>query len=135
MHGIADDRRLLLDWATTDGHTRAATFVAGAATLLALPAGATDSSSTAVAGSWIIGTAGDAAVEWDPTGAVHVLPDGFDATAVNRSGLVAGTYGGRAASWRPDGTIRQLPAGSRVFSVADDGTLVGVRDGVPTVWS
>jgi hypothetical protein len=139
MHGIADDRRLLLDWANTDGHTRAATFIAGGATLLALPAGSTDSWSTAVAGSWIIGKAGhatpDRSVAWDATGALHVLPDGFDATAVNRSGLVAGTYRGGAATWSPDGTIRQLPVGSRVFSVADDGTLVGVLGGVPTTWT
>lgn len=136
LHGIADDRRLLLDWAADDGHTRAATFLGGGATLLELPEGSTDSWSTAVAGSWIIGKVGDdQSVAWDPSGAVHLLPADFDATSVNRSGLVAGDDHGRASVWSPDGEVRQLPTGSQVFSVADDGVLVGADDGVPTTWT
>jgi hypothetical protein len=133
LNGILDDRRLVLDWATTDGHIRAATFLGGSATLLTLPAGATDSSTTAGAGSWVIGKAGDRSVAWDPSGTPHVLPAGFDAVSVNRSGQVAGTTYGLAELWSPDGTVRQLGWGT-VNSVADDGTVLGSANTAPTIW-
>lgn len=135
LSGIADDRRLLIDWATADGHTRAATFLAGGATLLALPAGATDSSSTAVAGSWIIGKVGGQSVVWDPSGTPRLLPAGFDAVSVNRSGLVAGRYDGQVAAVTLDNSVQELGAGSELGSVADDGTVLGAAGGVPTTWS
>ncbi|MBB5897337.1 hypothetical protein ACFFS4_21830 [Kutzneria kofuensis] len=138
LSGIADDRRLVLDWATTDGHTRAATFLGGTATLLALPEGATDSWTTAVAGSWIIGKAGtqpQRSVVWDPTGAPRLLPAGFDAVSVNRSGVIAGYLDGQAAVQTPDGTVHQLGSGTELGSVADDGTVLGAAGGVPTTWT
>jgi len=137
LSGITDDRRLVLDWATTDGHTRAATFLGGSATLLTLPAGTTDSWTTAAAGSWIIGTAGadHRSVLWDSTGTPRLLPVGFDAVSVNRTGLVAGTYAGQAAVVTADGSVHQLGAGTDLGSVADDGTVLGSAGGVATTWT
>ncbi|MFC0438378.1 hypothetical protein [Kutzneria buriramensis] len=133
MNGILDDRRLVLDWAADDGHSRAATFLGGAVTLLALPDGAADSRTTAAAGSWIIGSAGNRSVAWDPSGTPYVLPAGFDAVSVNRSGEVAGTIYGLAALWSPDGSVRRLGWGT-VNSIGDDGTILGSAHAAPTTW-
>ncbi|MBP2478259.1 hypothetical protein JOF53_007131 [Crossiella equi] len=141
LGGIADDLSLVVDWDTRDGHTRAAKFLGGKETLLALPRGATDSWATAVGGNWVIGKEGTASsgprrsVLWSPRGVPQLLPTGFDAVWVNRSGVVGGHLDGQAAVRGADGVVRKLGAGTVLGSVADDGTVLGAAGGKPVTWT
>ena len=145
MDGILDDRSLVVDWKNDDGHTRVAKYLNGGATVLALPAGSAYSWGLRAAGGWIVGNVStrpdefQGAAVWDPNGVPHLLPAGFTAEGINRSGTVEGHFVDSSGQWVPalvgsDGVTRQLPAGSYVSSIADDGSVLGSNNGVPMTW-
>ncbi|RJQ70524.1 hypothetical protein D5S17_29210 [Pseudonocardiaceae bacterium YIM PH 21723] len=140
LAGITDDSSLVVDWATDDGHTRAATYLKDKETLLPLPEGSTDSWAKHVSGEWIIGQIGTAAgpqqwVVWHNAGAPRVLPAGFEPASINKDGLIVGRLDGQAAVLRQQGAVQQLGPGTKATWINDKGTVVGSAGPLPMSWT
>ncbi|WP_406147882.1 hypothetical protein [Streptomyces sp. NBC_01012] len=114
------------------GTTRAYLWKGGVATALAMPAGATNSTISAISNGTVVGDGRTAdfdrfAVVWGKDGQATKLPDAFGTSDVNSSGLILGTSAGARATtlWQGTSTVATLSDDAKVYTVGDDATLGG----------
>ncbi|MEW2049000.1 hypothetical protein [Streptomyces sp. NPDC005476] len=116
-----------------EGTTRAYLWKGGTAKALAMPAGATNSTISAISNGTVVGDGQTAnfnrfAVLWGKDGVAKKLPDAYGTSDVNSGGLIVGTSArARAVTlWQGTTTVATLSAG-RVYTVGDDATLGGAN--------
>jgi hypothetical protein len=117
-----------------EGTTRAYLWKGGVAKALAMPAGATNSTISAISNGTVVGDGqtadfGRFAVVWGKDGQAKKLPDAYGTSDVNSGGLILGTSARARATtlWQGTSTVATLSGGGEAYAVGDDATLGGAN--------